>query len=246
MVVLVKKSQSHPDLVVCASPRWNLNFTTTNNKKTKNRSSCSTASLESLDSESSLVDVHNPVVVVTTTPTAHDTVPPETDTSTDTKSIGRLLWKLLLTKRLSRHATSQDWIRLQEEYPSLARVTLHNLQRYHAALSSIVIMDPDIDDRVASLLHDYHGHLVPVSRTMTEKLLQQAPENYKALVGDFNDNLAYSMQSTRGIPTSNTSTTTTLDTVSIGSIGVVSLKFRQGLFTMGSKLIQTTDHPMEG
>jgi hypothetical protein len=179
-MVVLKKSQSHPDLVFYASPRW---------------SSDSTCSITTQDSESSLFDISS---LWTKKEKKNDE---DATSSSDIKTIGRLLWQWRLTKKLSRHTTNEDLILLVQEYPEV-RVSWNHLQEYHAALSSIIIMDEDIDDRAASLLQDYKGHLVNVRRTMTRELLEQAPEKHMALVADFNDNLAYSMQAKRGIPTS--------------------------------------------
>jgi hypothetical protein len=120
------------------------------------------------------------------------------------------LWHLLLAKKLSLQATKEDFIQLTNEYPcvlSRDQASLKDLQEFHSALSSIIILDEEIDDRATLLLKEYKGHLVQVSRNMTLELLEQSPDDYMALVADFNDNLAYSMQATRGIPALTSSTT---------------------------------------
>jgi hypothetical protein len=123
----------------------------------------------------------------------------------DLSVIGSLLWKLLLKKEMPVNAegwSPEDWMNFQEKHcdSSLSKVSVQELQHYHQALTSIVIMDPAVDSRAATILQQYNGRLTDIGSTVTQELSQQSPDTYTAFVADFNDNLAYSMKTSRGFP----------------------------------------------
>ncbi|CAB9496243.1 Histone methylation protein DOT1 [Seminavis robusta] len=196
MVVL--KSQSHPNLL-----HYGLKTVHVHVHVHVHVPSEPVSAESDCESESSLLDVH---------PISSSKV--ATSTSTSTSTIGSLLWKLILAQKLPLDLSNDNdnnniWTKLKQEYPELSSVSESDLQSYHAALSSIIILDEQMDPRASPLLKQYNGHLLPISRTISQELKQQSPDQFTAFVADFNDNLAYSMKSTRGIPTCTTTSTTT-------------------------------------
>ena len=120
-------------------------------------------------------------------------------------SVGQCLWRLMLTtNEINVNSVRENsWAALKDAHPEeLSGVSIEQLQEYHQALRSIIILDETIDDRAASFLAEYRGKLVNISPTFIHELRQQSPDKFTAFVADFNDNLAYSLErnSHRGVP----------------------------------------------
>ena len=121
----------------------------------------------------------------------------------DRHAVGGLLWQLILSQELVMPTTTGDhkvdWKKLQDKHPLLSQVSLKDLQSYYTALTSIVILDPILDERAESLLADNGYYLVDdVSPGLLQTLYDQRPSQFTAYVADFNDNLAYQYQPQRG------------------------------------------------
>lgn len=116
-----------------------------------------------------------------------------------TRAVGRLLWNLLLERKLPLQG-DVDWAVLRRQFPLLSTVSEKNLMESLIVLQSIVILDETVDDRVKKMLTDYKGKVVNVRRNLTNELYMLSPDQFHAHVADFNDNLLYSMQTTRGFP----------------------------------------------
>ena len=180
--MVVVHSKSHPDLLVYSSPR----------------EECLEDPFANDDGSVSSLDVtHYFSKDGGNTTTGTDPV--------DASSVGKLLWRLMLTtKEVNVNNTNEnDWAALINAHAEeLSGVSIEQLQEYHQALTSIIILDEAIDDRAASLLEEYRGKLVDISPTLIHELRQQSPDEFTAFVADFNDNLAYSLErnSNRGVP----------------------------------------------
>ncbi|GAX27443.1 hypothetical protein FisN_23Hh093 [Fistulifera solaris] len=116
-----------------------------------------------------------------------------------TRAAGQLLWNLLLNRKIPEDG-DVDWLILKREYPLLSSVTQIKLIELLMVIRSIVILDDSIDDRVEQVLAEYNGKIVVVRRNLTEELYRLSPDRFHAHVADFNDNLSYCMQTTRGFP----------------------------------------------
>jgi hypothetical protein len=116
-----------------------------------------------------------------------------------TRAVGQLLWNLLIDRRLST-SKKIDWLIFKREYPLLSSVTEQKLTELSMVIRSIVILDKAIDDRVEQVLADYNGEIVDVRRNLTDELYRLSPDRFHAHVADFNENLSYCMQTTRGFP----------------------------------------------
>ncbi|GAX27332.1 hypothetical protein FisN_23Lh093 [Fistulifera solaris] len=116
-----------------------------------------------------------------------------------TIAVGQLLWNLLLDRKLSTSG-NVNWLILKREYPLLSSVTPQKLTELLMVIRSIVILDEEIDDRVEQVLADYNGEVLDVRRNLTDELYRLSPARFHAHVADFNDNLSYCMQTTRGFP----------------------------------------------
>lgn len=115
------------------------------------------------------------------------------------RAVGRLLWDLRLDRKLPAQG-DVDWSMLRQTFPLLSRVTEQILNESLSVLRSIVVLDETVDDRVNNILTDYHGKLIHVRQNLTNELYMQSPDEFHAHVADFNDNLSYCMQTTRGFP----------------------------------------------
>jgi hypothetical protein len=116
-----------------------------------------------------------------------------------TRGAGQLLWNLLLNRKIPEDG-DVDWLILKREYPLLSSVTQIKLIELLMVIRSIVILDDSIDDRVEQVLAEYNGKIVVVRRNLTDELYRLSPDRFHAHVADFNDNLSYCMQTTRGFP----------------------------------------------
>lgn len=186
--MVVFKSKSSPNLLFYASTHFDA--------FAQDGDSVSSLDVTHLNAKSCYNDGNNRAA--TTTNVDH-----EKNNDVDASVIGTLLWKLLLTHKMSVNGDENDWEALQKTHvDSLSTVSIERLQEYHRALTSIVILDETIDDRAKSLLEDYHGKLVDLRSSLTNELKEQGPETFTAFVADFNDNLAYSLErdSHRGMP----------------------------------------------
>jgi len=201
------KSKSHPDLLVYASPR----FVKAKQDPFSFATTTAHTNFTDGDSISSNEDAYQ---------CCDDDMKQQNhdkqlqSTQHEHSTIGTFLWKLILTKKLRIHdstntKTDIDWKTLKQTYPnelsgssSSSSTSVKQLQQYYQALTSIIVLDETIDPRATTFLEMYNGRLIPVNSTLTKELRHNSPTHFAALVADFNDNLAYQLErnSQRGMP----------------------------------------------